>query len=362
MTTRHLLRAAGLLVWAFAGIPATLHSVGEPTFPVWAGAFLVFGLVFFRASSANAKEGREPTRLLALQALAALVMNTVLCTGFEVALLVVVAVQLGLLMPLSRALPWLAVQCILAFALASHHMGLRAGGTWSIAVVGITAFAFTIATMAGREAAARRELESTRGELARATRDAERLRIARDLHDLLGHDLIALHLELETARHLAQGDAKKPVERAHDVAKTLLADLRKAVSSLREESSDDVAKSIRAFAAKVTEPCIHFDGPESLEVADAERSNALVRAAQEIVTNAIKHASARNLWIELAAKNGTIELAARDDGRGAASFVPGNGLSGMRERLEKLGGELVVESAEGTGFRVRATLPSERSS
>lgn len=358
-------------MWAFAGIPVTLDVVGElraekgdvshASFVIWAGAFLVFGLVFFRASRADPREGREATRLLAAQALAALVMNTVLCTGFEVALLVVVAVQLGLFMPLSRALPWLVVQCGLAFVLASHHMGVRAGGYWSIAVVGLTAFAFTIATMAGREAAARRELEATRGELARATRDAERLRIARDLHDLLGHDLIALHLELETARHLAQGDAKKPVERAHGVAKALLADLRKAVSSLREESSEDVAKSIRAVAAKVSGPRIHVDAPESLEITDPERANALVRAAQEIVTNAIKHARAQNVWLTLVSKNGAILLSARDDGGGTPSIVPGSGLLGMRERFEKLGGEIAFESEAGTGFRLRATLPEERS-
>jgi signal transduction histidine kinase len=238
-------------------------------------------------------------------------------------------------------------------------MGSRSGGYWSIAVVGVTAFAFTIATMAGREAAARRALEQTRGDLARVTRDAERLRIARELHDLLGHDLIALHLELETARHLAQGEAKGPVERAHDVAKTLLADVRKAVSSLRDdEGPTDIAEGIRMVIAKVQEPRIHLDAPASLAVTDAERANAVVRSVQEIVTNAIKHASAKNLWITIARENGSIALAAHDDGRGAALVVPGNGLSGMRERLEKLGGEIVFEGERG--FRVRAKLPLGR--
>ena len=56
-------------------------------------------------------------------------------------------------------------------------------------------------------------------------------------------------------------------------------------------------------------------------------------------------------------RDGSVELVARDDGRGTGGLTPGNGLAGMRERIEKLGGELVLESAEGDGFRVRATLP-----
>lgn len=244
MTTRSLLRAAGLLVWAFAGTPAALSIAERPGristqgLAVWIGAFVVFGVTFFRATRAAAPEGGEGTRLLLVQTLAALAMNLFVCTGFEAALLVVVAVELGLFLPLSLGLPWLAAQSIMICLLATHHMGWESGGYWSIAVIGGEAFAFTVAAMAGREAAARRalektnaELEATRESLAGASRDAERLRIARELHDLLGHDLIALHLELETARHLAEGKAKEPVERAHDVAKRLLADVRHAVSA-----------------------------------------------------------------------------------------------------------------------------------
>jgi len=370
MTTRSLLRAAGLLVWAFAGIPAALSLADHPrsgvaTLAVWLGAFVVFGVAFFRASAADAPEGRGAARLLAVQTVAALAMNVVLCTGFEVALVVVVAVQLGLMLPLALALPWLLVQTLLASALAIHHMGWRAGGYWSIVIVGTQAFAFTVAAMAGREAAARRalektnaELEATRESLARASRDAERLRIARELHDLLGHDLIALHLELETARHLAEPRMKPAIERAHRIAKGLLTDVRKAVSSLRtEEGPMDVARDVRDMVGKVHEPRVHLDAPEYLGIDDAERANTVVRCVQEILTNTIKHAAADNLWIEIVPRGGGIELTARDDGRGCDPPELGNGLLGMRERVEKLGGELVLETRPGAGFRVRATLP-----
>jgi signal transduction histidine kinase len=371
MTTRGLLRAAGLVMWGFAGIPAALSiaykpgHIGSVPVVVWVGAFVVFGVTFFRATRADAPDGRDATRSLAIQTLSALGMNTLLCTGFEAALLVVVAVQLGLMMPLARALPWLVVQSVMVVLLAGYHMGWPGGAYWSIAVIGFEAFAFTIAAMAGRETAARRalektnaELEATRESLALASRDAERLRIARELHDLLGHDLIALHLELETARHLVDGKAKVPVDRAHEVAKGLLASVRKAVSSLREDTEPvDVAAGVRALVEKVHEPRVHLEAPESLEIGDAERANAVVRCVQEIVTNAMKHAHASNLWIAIVPRGGSVELTARDDGRGTRGLKPGNGLAGMRERLERLGGELVLETDEGEGFRVRAKLP-----
>jgi signal transduction histidine kinase len=356
-------------MWIFAGVPAAFSIAHDPTcgfrggLPVWIAAFAIFGVTFFRATRTDAPD--PPTRLLFVQTLTALGMNVVLCTGFEAALLVIVAVQLGLSVPVARALPWLALQSAGMAALATMHMGAPATVWWMVLVVGAQTFAFTVAAMAGRESAARRalektnlELEATRQSLARASRDAERLRIARDLHDLVGHDLVALHLELETARHLAQGDAKAPIERAQGVAKTLLADVRKAVSSLRDDARlVDVASLVREVTEKVTEPRVHLDAPASLDVTDGERANTVVRCVQEIVTNAIKHARAKNLFITLAERDGRIEVSARDDGRGASAFTQGNGLRGMRERVEALGGELAVESGDGNGFRVRACLP-----
>jgi signal transduction histidine kinase len=374
MSTRGLLRAAGLLTWAFAGIPAatsiatetTCSSIGGvATIAGWVGAFAVFGVTFFRATRENGHHPEWVLRMLAIQTFAALAMNVALCTGFEAALLVVVAVQLGLALPLRRGLLWLAAQTLVLYVLASHHMGWERSVVWAIAVMGAEAFAFTVAAMAGREAAARQalektnaELEATRESLARASRDAERLRIAREMHDLLGHDMIALHLELETARHLTEGRGKETVERAQNIAKTLLADLRRAVSSLRADaSSGDVVAEVRAFVGTVQGPRVHHALPESLELGEPERANTRLRCVQEIVTNTIKHAAAENLWITVKRQNGCIELEGRDDGRGAPSVVRGNGLEGMRERMAALGGDLTLDTTAGRGFQVRAVLP-----
>jgi signal transduction histidine kinase len=285
-------------------------------------------------------------------------MLTIMCSGFEATLLVVVAVELGLALPPAKATAWLAGQSVVFFALTMQHMDWPAGGYWSLGAVGFATFAFTVATIAGREAAARRELARANAALERASRDAERLRIAGELHDLLGHDLVALHLNLEAARHVATGGAAEPVARAHEVAKKLLADVRAAVSSLRDDAPPrDLALELRAVAAGVQSPRVHLDAPDGLTLDDGARANAVVRCVQEIATNAMKHAHAENLWIALSREGDLLRLAARDDGRGASALAAGNGLRGMRERIERLGGEVSFETRAGGGFRVSVSLP-----
>ncbi len=92
---------------------------------------------------------------------------------------------------------------------------------------------------------------------------------------------------------------------------------------------------------------------------DPGRAQVLLRCAQEVITNSVRHAEARNLWVRLRPEGAGVELRARDDGRGVEKFVPGNGLIGMRERLRALGGALDVITAAGKGFSLRAWMPLE---
>jgi signal transduction histidine kinase len=377
MTTtsgRTLLRAAGVLSWVLASVPAGRNILEDPSCMGvggrigWIAAFGVYGVAFWRSSAEvgvpNPRPGLVAT--LAVQSIAALVMLALVCSGFESVLLVVVAAELALLLPARVALPWLVVQTALFCLLASYQMKWPYGALWSIGVAGVQAFSFAIAAIAGREGRARHELaranadlRETRGLLARATRDAERLRIARELHDLLGHDLVALSLQLEAARHMASGAAAAPVERALALAKQLLTDIRAAVSRLRDENTEervDVAAGLRALAVESTKPVIHVEAPESLALPGGH-AEPLLRCAREIVTNTLKHAVADNLWIRVAMTERGLELTAHDDGAGTNAIQPGNGLTGMRERLELAGGELAFESRAGAGFSVHAVLP-----
>lgn len=196
------------------------------------------------------------------------------------------------------------------------------------------------------------ELQAAGVLLEESTRTAERLRISRDLHDSIGHKLTVLSLELEAARHSEDEDARKHIEKASGVAREVLGDLRTTVSAMREDAGDLTA-------------ALHgvVDGIPSLDIsvhvddtvgAQEEVQEVLVRAVQEIATNAMRHADARELRISLREdEDGTVLFEARDDGRGSVNPTPGNGLLGMIERFDAIGGEVTLDGSNGFGIVAR---------
>jgi len=231
--------------------------------------------------------------------------------------------------------------------------------------MGIALFAFMASLVAMRHAKARDELRKVNSELratqallAENTRIAERVRIARELHDLVGHHLTALTLNLEVADHLCSGKAQEHVQQAKAIAKLLLSDVREVVSELRTSDSVDLAAALQALIEGVPQPSIHLDLPERLNVVDPRQAQVLLRCAQEVITNAVRHAQASNLWLVLAQSEEGLVLSAYDDGRGAGNAEPGNGLRGMAERLSQLGGRLEVNHENQQGFAVTAVLPN----
>lgn len=188
--------------------------------------------------------------------------------------------------------------------------------------------------------------------LAESSQAQERLRISRDLHDVIGHQLTALALELEIASHRATDPAREHVVRARSLAKELLTDVRSVVGNERHRSFDLEAALI-SVVSDVPRPRVHLDVAADLD-SDDERAIALIHAVQEIVTNAIRHSHATNLWIQLTSDDDAVYLAAHDDGVGARDVVVGNGLRGLQERVAALGG--AVELDASTGFRIRAEL------
>ncbi len=104
---------------------------------------------------------------------------------------------------------------------------------------------------------------------------------------------------------------------------------------------------------------INFDIHDSDAQTDPRRAQTLLRCAQELVTNAVRHSQATNLWIGLERSPEGISLTVRDDGSGTGELIPGNGINGMRERLRELGGRLDISTGPKLGFRARAWLPEE---
>jgi signal transduction histidine kinase len=107
----------------------------------------------------------------------------------------------------------------------------------------------------------------------------------------------------------------------------------------------------------VAQPRVHVKIPDDLTITDPMVAQTVLRCVQESVTNAIKHAEASNLWIELVQRDGKIEVHAADDGRGAHLIRFGHGLAGMRERVELIGGRLAVRSRPGSGFDLSISIP-----
>jgi signal transduction histidine kinase len=209
-------------------------------------------------------------------------------------------------------------------------------------------------------ARANAELRATRALLAEATRADERGRIARELHDVLGHTLTALGLQLEVARNVPPDRAPAHVAKARALADDALAGVRGAVSAMRAERGPDVGRALRDLCADTPGLTVHLDLPEPFVIEHAARANCLVRCVQEILTNALRHAAAENLWIRVERTPSLVTVDARDDGRGASEVRAGNGLAGMRARIEEMGGRLVI--AATPAFSLSAQLPVDGAS
>ncbi len=376
-----LLRYAGLFTWAIVGLPLLyswlgpqLGSAGEeevilPPMP-WQGwvAYFGFGIAYAWLTRSLGVRRRSLVDyiLLVLLTLAALAVSYFNGSGLGSVLLMVAACVLPWLLPLSLGVVWL-----LASQLAVAPVFMR----WldvplfdalmqSMLYAGFSGFVFITSLVALQQSQAREEqrrlnteLRATRALLAESARVNERTRISRELHDLLGHHLTALSLNLEVAGHLSDGRVKEHVQQAHTLARLLLTDVREAVSQLREGGAIDLAAALRPLAENVPKLEIHMDLQAPLTVDDPERAHVLLRCAQEAITNAVRHSGARNLWLEARIEGGRADLRIRDDGRGTELLVPGNGLQGMRERLRQYGGWLDVQSRRGDGFQLTMSLP-----
>jgi signal transduction histidine kinase len=236
----------------------------------------------------------------------------------------------------------------------------------SMLYAGFSAFVFVTSLVARQQSMAREdqrrlnaELRATRALLAESARVNERTRISRELHDLLGHHLTALSLNLEVAGHLVQGTAQEHVNQAHTLARLLLSDVREAVSRLREGDAIDMAATLKPLADNVAGLQIAMEMPQPFLLDDPERAHVLLRCTQEIITNAVRHAQAGELHLHYRYDGRLVRLQARDNGRGAEAPVAGNGLRGMRERLAAYGGRVDIDTRPGRGFAVDLRLPLE---
>lgn len=360
------MRILGYALLAIAGLGPLVDPAVHltPSVEGWIAAYVVFGLAFHWGATATEHQRARRLVALAVQTSTLLAMAWLLPCQFGALTLVVAASQAALVLPPRMALGWMALQTtgVALFLVPSCH--LQEGLASVTALAGFQGFAAVAVYLARREADARAalsranaELVATRSLLEEASRAHERTRIARELHDVLGHDLTALGLQLEIATHVDVEAGRTHLTRAQEVNARLLRNVRDVVGAMKNEPGPDLAIALRAMVAEVPGLAVHLEVPDMLVVDDATRAQCVLRCVQEIVTNTLRHARAENLWIRVQRGGEHITVDARDDGRGAEMPCAGQGLSGMRGRLEEMGGLLEIVTAPEQAFSVMARLP-----
>jgi signal transduction histidine kinase len=330
---------------------------------IWGAAYAVFVAAYsMMPNDGPMAMTASRASLLTVQSLAGILLVWLYPSFIVSCLLVVVAWQFALLLDFRQAIAATAAQVIALTVIPCVEQPDAMVVLVLVSCAGFQLFALCAAQLARSEIAARDELARTNTELQAAyvllgesARSAERLRIARDLHDTMGHTLTTLTIHLDVASRLTSGPAVEHLACARTASAELLDQVRLVVSRFRIQPTD-----LRAILEKLVESAqglqVSLRMPPDLIVPDAVRAEAIVRCVQEILTNAMRHARARELTIDVHNAGGAIVITARDDGRGG-QFTPGHGLAGMRERFEILGGSLSISSTDGEGFMVRGVLP-----
>jgi two-component system sensor histidine kinase DesK len=221
----------------------------------------------------------------------------------------------------------------------------------TIVSIGILMTAF------GRIARANRELRATREELARLAVSEERLRIARDLHDLLGHSLSLIALKSELTRKLLEGDPRRAAAELEDiqsVSRTALAEMREAVQGYRRLALADALESAKSALAAARIDC---ELPERDVTLPVEVDSVLAWAVREGTTNVIRHSGARHCAIRVNADDGRAVVEIEDDGKSASAAGVGNGLRGLRERAQGVRGDVDAGLLPEGGYRLRLSVP-----
>lgn len=200
------------------------------------------------------------------------------------------------------------------------------------------------------------------------TIEAERTRMAREIHDTLAHTLTTLIIQLEACKKLASLDPERlPGElvKAQELSRSGFNDVRRSIKALRPQAMED--KSFIASIVSIindtmerTKVNITFNNlltqdiklPSQIEV-------ALFRAVQESITNSIRHGQASEIGITLRQEDSTLKLSIEDNGIGCANIKKGYGMKGIRERIEDLNGNVEFSSSSGKGFKTRISIPCE---
>jgi signal transduction histidine kinase len=288
-------------------------------------------------------------------------------------LLFVLSIQITMLLPIRAAIPALLIFYLIDSKDA--FLSFDANGIIELIFNGATIFFTAVlgyslrqAEIADREKQqALEELRATQTQLQELAVTEERTRLARELHDSLGHRLTVAVVQLEGAQRLIPTrpeQASEMIGTMREELKGALGELRMTVSAMRDSNGKNqplelVLSTLTQSFQKNTGLVIHFTASELPELPESYRL-AFYRAIQEGLTNIQRHADAQNAWINLEADHEQIILTMEDDGKGLDQFTEkgsGVGLVGLGERASQLGGEMRIIQRETGGTKLTFTIP-----
>jgi signal transduction histidine kinase len=357
-----LLRASGLLVWLALCATTVLQAKSDTRLAIWAAGSLLFAVMFWQGTSAR---GPSPFVLI-VQGAAVVEMVAVLCNGYEGFLLVLMAAQLGYWGRVPYPFAWVSVEAVALGVAIALHWSLQPALMLTPPYLGFGVLMLAATRLLREEAETRadlgranEELRRAHAELNRTARLDERLQIAQNLHDSLGHHLTALSLNLEAASHAPTPEsATGPIRTAQQLARASLWEVRALVNEAKEERAIDLAQELQQLAQDLPSPKLHVTCTPPLPELAPDVARVLLQTVQEVTTNSIRHGAAGNLWIAIDSTPNHVALRARDDGRGTSDIRIGFGLAGIQRRIEALGGSVRLGSDPGSGFEVHLELPS----
>jgi two-component system sensor histidine kinase DesK len=332
-----------LFTSALAPIPATLKA--------WLLALYIAFLIIYIGGHLV----RSPRILWVVGALDAIAILGSIHNPSAAAFFIYGSAMIALGFPQRPAMKVLAAQVLIGAAASSM---LAVEWWYYMASVVISALIGAVTIQAAAKAAGDAKLRLAHEEIERIAKLAERERIARDLHDLLGHTLSVVVLKSELAQKLMSRDPARALQEMAEVERISrqgLAEVREAITGYRTTGlSAEIAHVRETLAAAGIDATIEA---RPLPLAPAQET-ALSLALREAATNVIRHSAATRCHIRFYAQDGSALMEVEDDGRGGEAPF-GNGLTGMRERIQALGGALLRETDGGTRLKISVPLKAE---
>jgi signal transduction histidine kinase len=362
---------AAYIAWLAIGSELLSHAPngtglidGPALWPILIAAQVGF-LFLFLARGAFAEGQPQLLWLVAGQLAIALGIVAVARYGSTGVLLVIVMAQLAQLLSAQRlVLIFLVVNLAVYLILrdlwqtSTPLFGVLINASFQLFAIVTAWYAYTAQRSRDALAEVNADLLATRSLLAESVRDSERLRISRELHDVAGHKLTALKLNLGALQRQPGLANDAQLALCTQLADELLGDIRGVVQQMRLHDGVQLCELIERLAAPFPKPRLRLDMDPHLRVSSFEQAEAVLRTVQEALTNAARHGGADNLWLSVCSHAGQLRLELHDDGRaGSGELQFGNGLTGMRERLEAIGGGVDARRGASGGVQLSAWLP-----